>query len=102
MAPPTLDEADISSESDDHPEPNLISTEEADAGQDDGADDMVSPSDGPSKPASNARDPSRPKRKKARRACHACQRAHLTCGMSRVLSSVWPCLGCGSVREAVR
>jgi len=34
-----------------------------------------------------SKDPSRPKRKKARRACFACQRAHLTCGMSRE----WPC-----------
>ncbi|KAF2679820.1 transcription activator of gluconeogenesis [Lentithecium fluviatile CBS 122367] len=35
------------------------------------------------KPASNAKDPSRPRRKKARRACFACQRAHLTCGDER-------------------
>ncbi|KAL9062339.1 MAG: hypothetical protein Q9157_009010, partial [Trypethelium eluteriae] len=40
------------------------------------------------KPASNAKDPSRPRRKKARRACFACQRAHLTCGDER------PCQRC--------
>jgi hypothetical protein len=39
-------------------------------------------SNGKTKTASNAKDPSRPRRKKARRACFACQRAHLTCGTS--------------------
>lgn len=37
------------------------------------------------KPApGSAKDPLRPRRKKARRACFACQRAHLTCGTSRL------------------
>lgn len=36
----------------------------------------------------NAKDPSRPRRKKARRACYACQRAHLTCGTSALLSNL--------------
>ena len=38
---------------------------------------------GEAKKKYDAKDPSRPRRKKARRACFACQRAHLTCGMSR-------------------
>lgn len=32
------------------------------------------------------KDPLRPRRKKARRACFACQRAHLTCGKSSLLT----------------
>jgi hypothetical protein len=38
------------------------------------------------KPKLDPKDPLRPRRKKARRACFACQRAHLTCGMSQLLS----------------
>lgn len=37
------------------------------------------------------KDPARPRRKKARRACFACQRAHLTCGKSTLLT---PCALC--------
>jgi hypothetical protein len=41
------------------------------------------------KPKLDPKDPLRPRRKKARRACFACQRAHLTCGMFVLHSSLF-------------
>lgn len=76
--------SDPMSENDDETETFIKDEKMADQGTTENAPEV--------KKKYDPKDPSRPRRKKARRACFACQRAHLTCGKSTLLTPcAFPC-----------
>ena len=87
MPPDARDESDSSDAASDEEDSGIMAEDKTDCGSAD--EKPTGHGNSTTKPTkSNAKDPSRPKRKKARRACFACQRAHLTCGMSKPFSSI--------------